>query len=280
MAPSKHEFHFTLTHSLQTLNPNNTPKTSINTLQPQGPLRNFTWRRHRIYLAAGIRGNVSFYSLSFSQTMTISDNPRLEKSRTVKSRYLSPVSAAEPPQSLPPSPNNNHPLSPNRHHSQKPKSSLKNSTGLLRGVWPSSTPRSSKSHNENISTTATATTTTTASATSTTLADYLGDDRKKDGVGPKFLKQRSCSEFSRFENDPKKQNNLKENHKPIFGGGSMRYTGKFRFPGRSSTSSSPTSSDDGSRGKLTGMFISFRFSVNINMFKVLNFSHTLVVTST
>lgn len=45
--------------------------------------------------------------------------------------------------------------------------------------------------------------------------------------------------FSRFEND-KKESSTKENHKPFFGG-SMRYTGKFKFPGISSVSSSSES---------------------------------------
>ncbi|KVH96575.1 Protein of unknown function DUF566, partial [Cynara cardunculus var. scolymus] len=150
--------------------------------------------------------------------MMISDKPRPENSRPVRSRYLSTPS-------LPPSPSHNHPLSPNRQ--QKPKSSSKH-TGLLRGVWPSS--HSSKSHDDNSPT--------------TTLAEYLGNDRKRDsGGGSTHLsKQKSCSEFSRFENDPKKQSNLKENQKPLFRGGSMRYAGKFRFPGRSSTSSSSSSS--------------------------------------
>ncbi|GJV56572.1 QWRF motif-containing protein 3-like protein [Tanacetum coccineum] len=153
--------------------------------------------------------------------MMSSNKPRPEKSKTAKSR------------SLRPSPNNNHPISPNPNHKSKP--SLKNN-GLLHGVWPSSTPKLSKSsHNENAQTEA------------TTLADYIGNDRKRDNAGLAFLsKQTSCSEFNRFENNSKKQNNLKENRKPIFGSGSMRYTGKFRFPGRSSTSS-PSSSSNGAR---------------------------------
>nr|GEW77388.1 hypothetical protein [Tanacetum cinerariifolium] len=163
--------------------------------------------------------------------MMSSNTPRLEKSKTAKSRYRSPVSTTESPFSLPPSP-----ISPNRNHKSKP--SLKKN-GLLHGVWPSSTPKLSKSsHNENAQTGA------------TTLAEYLGNDRKRDNAGLAFLsKQRSCSEFNRFENNSKKQNNLKENHKPIFGSGSMRYTGKFRFPGRSSTSS-PSSSSNGARDEL------------------------------
>ncbi|GKB11339.1 hypothetical protein Tco_0845262 [Tanacetum coccineum] len=161
--------------------------------------------------------------------MMSSNKPRPEKSKTVKSP------------SLPPSPNNNHPISPNRNHKSKP--SLKKN-GLLHGVWPSSTPKLSKSsHNENAQTGA------------TTLADYIGNDRKRDNAGLAFLsKQTSCSEFNRFENNSKKQNNLKENRKPIFGSGSMRYTGKFRFPGRSSTSS-PSSSSNGARDELGTYYV-------------------------
>ncbi|KAI3774184.1 hypothetical protein L1987_48729 [Smallanthus sonchifolius] len=161
---------------------------------------------------------------------------------TFKSPYLSPISGGEPPPSLPPSPNHNQNVSPNRH--LKPRSSFRN-TGLLRGVWPSSTPRSSKPDNPPVTTTATATTTTT-------LADYLGNDRKRDSLGSSFLrKQRSCSEFSRFESNPKEENKLKDNHKPITGGGSMRYTGKFRFLRKSPTSIS--SSGDGTMGELVIM---------------------------
>nr|GEW62352.1 hypothetical protein [Tanacetum cinerariifolium] len=100
--------------------------------------------------------------------MMSSNTPRLEKSKTAKSRYRSPVSTTESPFSLPPSP-----ISPNRNHKSKP--SLKKN-GLLHGVWPSSTPKLSKSsHNENAQTGA------------TTLAEYLGNDRKRDNAGLAFL---------------------------------------------------------------------------------------------
>ncbi|KAL5730055.1 hypothetical protein ACHQM5_002928 [Ranunculus cassubicifolius] len=86
-----------------------------------------------------------------------------------------------------------------------------------------------------------------------TLADHLGNDRLKDllddrkktssnngGGVPQFLtKQKSCSEFNRFE---KEKNSSKENHKPKLFGGSMRYTGKLHFPGKKSASSTTTSS--------------------------------------
>ncbi|KAI3765601.1 hypothetical protein L2E82_15639 [Cichorium intybus] len=53
----------------------------------------------------------------------------------------------------------------------------------------------------------------------------------------------------------------------------MRYTGKFRFPGRSSFSSSPTSSDDGTRGKLTDI-IPGRLSVDENKLRQRSYSRT------
>ncbi|XP_071714842.1 QWRF motif-containing protein 3-like [Rutidosis leptorrhynchoides] len=182
--------------------------------------------------------------------MMLTDKSRLEKSRTtVKSRYQSPaVAVTEPPPTLS--------LLPSLNQLQKQqKTSLKNNnSGLFHGVWPSST-QSSKSDNDN----------------QPTLADYLGSGKKRDTFGSSFLsKQRSCSEFNRFENNPKKINNLKENHKPIIGGGSMRYTGKFRFPGRSSTSSS-SSSSDGAREELS-VIMSGRLSVDENELRQRSYS--------
>ncbi|KAD6795674.1 hypothetical protein E3N88_06570 [Mikania micrantha] len=165
----------------------------------------------------------------------------------LKPRHLSPITAAGPPPSLPQSPNHNHNInmSPNDYH-LKPKSSFRN-TGLLRGVWPSSTSHSLKSDNQ------------PTTATATTLEDYLGNDRKRDSMGSSFLrKQRSCSDFNRFESNPKKENKLKENDDKH--GGSMRYTGKFRFRGRSSTSSS--SSNDGTTDEFD--ITPGRFSVDEN----------------
>ncbi|KAL0291695.1 UNVERIFIED_CONTAM: hypothetical protein Scaly_2624300 [Sesamum calycinum] len=55
------------------------------------------------------------------------------------------------------------------------------------------------------------------------------NQRKKPDQNPLFLhRQRSCTEFSRFENEKKINNAAKENQKPVFGG-SMRYTGKFKL---------------------------------------------------
>ncbi|KAM7503512.1 hypothetical protein LguiB_002416 [Lonicera macranthoides] len=158
----------------------------------------------------------------------VSEKLRRSKSREVSSRFLSSADAGT----------NADAGSPLR---QKPRSSTdgrKNRSeeelGFMQKLWPSSTPKPMKSN---------------SNAKNETLADYLGSERLKEDVDRKrneklennsimFLnRQRSCSEFSRFENS---KESSKENHKPLFGG-SMRYTGKFKFPGRSSTSSSSSS---------------------------------------
>ncbi|KAF6163276.1 hypothetical protein GIB67_025140, partial [Kingdonia uniflora] len=144
---------------------------------------------------------------------------RRKKSREVSSRFLSPTSSTD---SGIPSPSKT--LSPIKKNGTKQLNVEDN--GIIHGLrWPSSS--SSKK-----------------SSGTGTLADHLGNERLKDfmknddksGTGPQFLnRQRSCTEFSRF--DKEKDNNLKEN-RPI--GGSMRFTGKLRFPGKSSSSSSST----------------------------------------
>ncbi|KAM0025859.1 putative QWRF family protein [Helianthus debilis subsp. tardiflorus] len=149
-------------------------------------------------------------SLPLSLSLSLSLYIMISGKHTFKS-----ISVAESP----PSPNHN------ASHDLKPRSSFRN-TRLLRGVWPSSSPNLSKPNNQ------------------PTLADYLGSDRRKDSVGSSFLrKQTSCSEFDRFE---RKENKLKENRKPVTGGGSMRYTGK------SSTSFS-SSGDHGTMEELAIM---------------------------
>ncbi|KAJ9560659.1 hypothetical protein OSB04_005819 [Centaurea solstitialis] len=156
--------------------------------------------------------------------MMISDQSRRKNSPPVTSRYLSPSSpAAEPPSLLPPSPTHND--------QQKPKSSSK----LLRGVWPSS----SKSHNQN-------------SLTATTLADYLGNDRKRD---THLSKQKSCSEFSRFENIQQRNKTTPRRIRSRFL--------EFRFTGRSSTSSSTKSSEFLDSGSSLGI-VPGRLSVDEN----------------
>lgn len=154
------------------------------------------------------------------------------KSREVSSRFLSPASSTtssstdygshESPNSI---------LSPIK---QKPRSStdsrkpktLKNS-GFLRGLWPSSSVPSSSSKPD-------------------TLADFIGNERREELEERKIKgktdrnqsilnRQRSCTEFSRFQNE--RSISSKENCNPIFGG-SMRYSGKFKFPGISKSSNS------------------------------------------
>ncbi|KAH6825135.1 hypothetical protein C2S53_008681 [Perilla frutescens var. hirtella] len=170
----------------------------------------------------------------------VSHHPKKPKSREVSPRFLSPASSTtssstdygshESPTSI---------LSPIKQ--QKPRSStdsrkpktLKNS-GFLRGLWPSSSVPSLPKKPD-------------------TLADFIGNEqreelaerkvKKKSDQNPSILnRQRSCTEFSRFDND---RNNIasKENFNPIFGG-SMRYTGKFKFPGKSKSSNLMESEDD------------------------------------
>ncbi|CAI9765169.1 unnamed protein product [Fraxinus pennsylvanica] len=169
--------------------------------------------------------------------------PKKPKSRQVKSRYLSPAS----PENGFQSPNNT--ISPLRQNARSSTDSRKHKSleksGFLRGLWPSSTPPPSKSKLD-------------------TLGDHLGNDRIKDLKERRnndksddslfFTRGRSCSEFTRFDNDQKKM--AKENHKPGFGG-STRYTGGLWFPGRSTSSSSSknsTSADDQNDNIAPGRF--------------------------
>ncbi|KAK3007003.1 hypothetical protein RJ639_017364, partial [Escallonia herrerae] len=144
-------------------------------------------------------------------------------------------------------------------HRQKPRKSTdsrphrsQDDSGFIRRLWPASSPK--PSHNQSLP----------------TLADHLGDERlnelaeRKNNENPDnsaFLnRNRSCTEFSRFENE---KESSKENHKPFFGG-SMRYTGKFKFPGRSSTSSTLSSSKSNSSALLDDHLLPGRFSVDEN----------------
>ncbi|XP_022897419.1 QWRF motif-containing protein 3-like [Olea europaea var. sylvestris] len=158
--------------------------------------------------------------------------PKKPNPRQVKSRFLPPNSISSPENGFQ-SPKNT--LSPLRQNGRSSTDSRKHKSleksGFLRGLWPSSTPSPPSKSKLN------------------TLADHLGNDRIKDLKERKnsekaddlmlLNRQRSCSEFSRFENDQKKI--AKENHKPGFGG-SMRYTGRLKFPGRSTSSSSSKNS--------------------------------------
>lgn len=159
---------------------------------------------------------------------------RRPKSREVSSRFLSPNSTSSRDTGIP-SPN--QPQSPLRAgkpstppDNRKHRSLEESSASFIRGLWPSSTTSSS---NKNLG----------------TLAEHLGNERLRDYLDRKngeklssnsvfsLSRQRSCSEISRFENE---KESTKENHRPILGG-SMRYTGKLRFPGKSSSSSSSSS---------------------------------------
>ncbi|XP_060189102.1 QWRF motif-containing protein 3 [Lycium barbarum] len=149
--------------------------------------------------------------------------PKKPKSREVSSRYLSPTSnhsildnENQSPQSIVPKPRSS---TDSRKHK-----SLENSR-FMGKLWPAST------------------------SMVDTLANHLGNDRLKDIEEQKnrenpnyhrlFLsKQKSCTEFSRFENE--KEERTKDKRRSFFGG-SMRYTGKIKFPGRFSTNSSKSS---------------------------------------
>ncbi|XP_015880760.3 QWRF motif-containing protein 3 [Ziziphus jujuba] len=175
---------------------------------------------------------------------------RKPKSREVNSRFLSPTSTS----SLEignPSPTQG--LSPDR---RKPGSSFTDmrrirsgqldDSGSVRGLWPSSTTTTSSSSTRKLD----------------TLADFLGNERLNDLLDRKnslFDRQRSCREFSsKLEND---KESAKENHRPGFGG-SMRYSGKLRFPGKSSSSTSSSSSS--SKLENSSSIVPGRLSVDSN----------------
>ncbi|KAK6142508.1 hypothetical protein DH2020_022856 [Rehmannia glutinosa] len=164
----------------------------------------------------------------------VSDHSSKPKSREVSSRFLSPTSSSTTSSSTEygnQSPNSTLISSPK----QKPKSSTGRSrkhksyenSGFFRGLWPSSSIPSPSSNSK-----------------LDTLANHLGHDRLKDLEERKnnklksdqnsfpLSRQKSCTEFSRFENEKKIYASAKENQKPVYGG-SMRYTGKFKFTGKS-----------------------------------------------
>ncbi|KAF8391405.1 hypothetical protein HHK36_023709 [Tetracentron sinense] len=153
-------------------------------------------------------------------------NDQSPKPRGVSSRFLSPTDSGIPS----PSPA----ISPIRRNADSRKHRNVEEIGFSRGLWPSSQSSTTKLD---------------------TLADHLGNDRLNDfierrndeksekGSAHEFLgRQRSCSDqFNRFEKEKEKEKeSSKENHRPIIGG-SMRYTGKLRFPTKSSSSTSNTS---------------------------------------
>jgi hypothetical protein len=154
--------------------------------------------------------------------------PKRPKSREVSSRFMSPISNTTTSfEAGIPSPN--QAISPNwRKTSTATSVDTRKHRSLedpefIRGLWPSA-----------------ATTTTSSSSSSKpnknlgTLGDHLGNERLKDrkssekiDKGDAFFldRQRSCSEYSRFENNEK--DNAKENHKPSIGK-SVRHTGKSK----------------------------------------------------
>lgn len=168
---------------------------------------------------------------------------RRPKTREVSSRFQSPTSSTSsldignPSPTRGRSPGRRKPGSPFAADMKKNRSHP-DDLGSVRGLWPSS------------STTNTTTTTSFSSSSNKkidTLADHLGNERLNDLLQRKSSlldRQRSCREFTRFVGD--EEEGAKENHRPALGG-SMRYTGKFRFPGKlssSATSSSAKSVND------------------------------------
>nr|XP_027063068.1 QWRF motif-containing protein 3-like [Coffea arabica] len=169
---------------------------------------------------------------------------RKAKSREVSSRFLSSPSSTPSVENVVNSPNHSPSTlrqKPGRSPTDTRKKSNLDSTGFMRGLWPSSSPSSTTS-------------TQPSKSKNGTLAECIGNERLIDlaqrknpekSNNPSFLsRQRSCTEFKRFENENKI---CKENHKPLFGA-SMRYTGKFKFSRKSSnspsSSKSPNVSDD------------------------------------
>ncbi|XP_024181249.1 QWRF motif-containing protein 3 [Rosa chinensis] len=163
--------------------------------------------------------------------------PRKPKSREVSSRFLS---SPAPETSTLPSPS--HPLSPARRKlgspisdARKPKTHLDDSSSIRGGgLWPSSTTKNFDS-----------------------LAVHLGIERLKDSTDRKnstsVTSRREASVFN-------EKDNAKENHRPVLGG-SARYTGKFKFSGKSSPSPS-SSSTSVSSNKLSAVVVPGRFSVD------------------
>ncbi|KAK1405377.1 QWRF motif-containing protein 3 [Heracleum sosnowskyi] len=162
---------------------------------------------------------------------SVSDEPRKPKFRQVSSRYLhnipsSPQISIDKFSSLP---STNSSLSSPLWQINKSSSSTTDTrkhrshdSGLLRKLWPSAG-KSSRN----------------------------GEKEIKKSDNSMFLNRQKSSStvFSRFDSSPQingsnssSGSSTKENHKPFFGG-SMRYTGKFKFPGRSS-SPSPMNNDE------------------------------------
>ncbi|KAL5581913.1 hypothetical protein UlMin_014355 [Ulmus minor] len=159
--------------------------------------------------------------------------PRRPKSREVSSRFLSSHSPTSSTSSLEignSSPG--HGISPSRRKSASSVTETRNNrTGQLddsglRSLWPSMTSSTSSS--------------SSSKKLDVTLADHLGNERLNDLLDRKnsvFDRQRSYRENDKEIVKEITKESAKENHRPIIGG-SMRYTGKSRYPGKSPPSSS------------------------------------------
>lgn len=188
--------------------------------------------------------------------------PRKSRSREVGSRFFTPSSSS--PLLDAGTPSLNQALSPVRRKNAgltkaRQHRSLEDSV-LARGLWPSLSPGATSSSSL----------LTTCHRKPDTLADHLGNERLKDLLERKeaerslkngaslLYRQRSHSEFHRFENENENES-MKENCGASIGG-SMRYTGKFRFPGKSSSSSSSSSSSKYS--SVSSVVVPGRYSVD------------------
>uniref|UniRef100_M1BK95 QWRF motif-containing protein 3 n=1 Tax=Solanum tuberosum TaxID=4113 RepID=M1BK95_SOLTU len=172
--------------------------------------------------------------------------PKKTKSREVSSRYLSPTSNSSIFDDKNQSPESIVPKTRSSTDYNKHKSFEK--SGLMGKLWPSSS---------------------SPSSIMDTFGNHLGNERLKDveerknreisnsNSHPLFLnKQKSCTGFSRFENENERTKE-KEKRRSFFGG-----SGKIKFPGRFSTNSSKSSNlSDGNSGQIA----SGRFSVDANL---------------
>ncbi|KAK4714326.1 hypothetical protein R3W88_020233 [Solanum pinnatisectum] len=161
--------------------------------------------------------------------------PKKPKSREVSSRYLSSPSNSSILDDKNQSPEGTIPKTRSSTDYNKHKSLEK--SGLMGKLWPSSSSQSSIMD---------------------TFGNHLGNERLKDveerknreisisNSHPLFLsKQKSCTGFSRFENENERTKE-KEKRRSFFGG-----SGKIKFPGRFSTNSSKSSNlSDGNSGQI------------------------------
>ncbi|VFQ86141.1 unnamed protein product [Cuscuta campestris] len=168
--------------------------------------------------------------------------PRKPKTREVSSRFRSPAGCNSTSggnySQVNPMPCQSQILSPLK---QMPRSSKgMEKSGFMKKLWPSSFTASQNS-----------------SLKVRDLAGRREEEEEDDGSNyPAVLsRQMSCLEFSRFAGEGAAA--AKENQRPLFGG-SVRYTGKFATPARSSTSPSSSSSSSSNFSNLLEDYSDYR----------------------